>query len=181
MDASSHCREQGLTLLELIITLLILGITLAIAVPSFAQLLANNSLTATLNEFTGIMNYAKSEAIKRRLRVVLCPSSDGSGCTATSSWHNGVILFVDADADSDRDASEAILSFYRPQTGAIGVYSGQKRKITYQPMGSTPGSNLTLTFCDGNRRTEARALILSNAGRLRSSDTKSDGSALICP
>lgn len=181
MDTAKHRREQGLTLVELLVTLTVLSILLLVAVPSFAELVANNRLVSTLNEFTGVMNYARSEAIKRGMRVVICPTGGGSDCVSTSEWQGGVLLFADEDADGNHDETETVIHRYRPQMDEIAIYSGQRRKITYQAVGTSPGSNLTLTFCDPSRRADPRALILSNAGRLRSSETQAEGGPLSCP
>lgn len=181
MENRKRCRQQGFTLIELMITLTIIGITLFTAIPSFSALLANNRLVATLNEFNAVMSYARSEAIKRGTRVVLCPTADNLNCAGINTWQETVLLFVDTDADADHDEEEPLLRIHRPPNDQIGIYSGSKSKITYQSNGSSPGSNLTLTFCDPDQKAAPIALILANSGRLRSSDKAADGSVLSCP
>ena len=76
---SGRCffSNRGMTLVELLVGLLILSILLAIGVPSFNQFIASNRLTAYTNDMLSTLTLARSEAIKRNGREVLCKSADG--------------------------------------------------------------------------------------------------------
>lgn len=98
-------REVGFTLIELIVTMVIFSIVIAMAAPSFNGMIANNRSTSLASELTAAVNFARSEAIKRVKRVTICPSSNGTSCLASSDWAKGWLVFVDKAA-SDPAALE---------------------------------------------------------------------------
>lgn len=75
-----HKRAQGFTIIELMITLTVAAILLAIAIPSFNYLTVSSKLTTTANALVNVLGTARSEAIKRN--AFLCvnqTSSDNPG------------------------------------------------------------------------------------------------------
>ncbi len=60
---------RGFTLIELMISIAIVAILLAVAVPSFTEVILQNRMTSYVNEMLASVNYARTEAIKRGLPV----------------------------------------------------------------------------------------------------------------
>lgn len=58
-------RLAGFTLLELMAALTVLGVLLAVGVPSFVALTQNNRVTSQTNQLVSALNLARSEAIRR--------------------------------------------------------------------------------------------------------------------
>jgi len=92
-------KYSGFTLIELMITLFIVGILLTVGVPSMKTFMQSNQLIASTNELISAFHVARSEAIKQNSRVTICESSDGKTCATTGSWREGWIVFVDANGD----------------------------------------------------------------------------------
>lgn len=97
----------GFTLIELIVTVVMASVLIAIAVPNFSSLIKNNRLAVSANDLLAALQLARSEAVKRKEVMTLCASSesvssDDPGCTASTDWTDGWILFVDADDDGLR-------------------------------------------------------------------------------
>ncbi|MEE4379215.1 MAG: GspH/FimT family pseudopilin, partial [Candidatus Competibacteraceae bacterium] len=83
-------KQNGFTLLELMVTMAIAAIVLTVAVPSFQGIILNNRIASHTNDFASSLNLARSEAVKRARRTVLCKSSDGATCdTSSAGWEQG--------------------------------------------------------------------------------------------
>jgi type IV fimbrial biogenesis protein FimT len=171
----------GITFPELLIAVAILGLTLTVAVPSFARLHHSNAMTSQVNHLISHLNLARSAAITRGTRVLLCPSSDGTSCLGEPHWHRGWTVFVDHNTNRELDDGEEILrAVSRVKAGITLTSSQHRRRIVYQPSGFPHGSNTTFTFCHPAATVPPKAVILSNSGRPRVSESKPDGGALSC-
>lgn len=94
-------HSPGFTLVELLITLVVAAILLAWGVPSFQRFMDRTTLTSETNQWVGMINTARSEAITRSQRVSICrttdPDCDGTGtcpCGGAASFHDGVLIFT---------------------------------------------------------------------------------------
>lgn len=175
------CRCAGITLLELLTTLAIGGITLSLAIPSFNTLAGNSARTGSINTLVSHIQLARSEAISRARRTILCPSLDGQSCYNSTTWDRGYILVEDSNNNKTVDPSDTLLRVFQNPEERITVRSTVNRKrILFNSLGMSPGYNLTLRFCDQQQRIEPRAVIVSNTGRPRLSDIQSDGTPIDC-
>jgi type IV fimbrial biogenesis protein FimU len=68
-------QSQGFTLIELMITVVILGIFAAIAVPSFTSFINNNKVQSVSNELSSLLQYARSSAAQNNTPHIVCLSS----------------------------------------------------------------------------------------------------------
>ncbi len=86
---------QGFTLIELMFTVLVGALLLALAVPSFDAAMNSGRVSGQANELVATLQLARMEAIRRNARVVVCPSVNGTSCAgATANW-TGWVAFVD--------------------------------------------------------------------------------------
>ena len=92
LQPGSAFRSGGFSLLELMITVAVAAILMALAVPSFTSLINNNRLTSGSNALVTAMHHARSEAVRRNARVTLCASADGATCAGTGNWQGWVTL-----------------------------------------------------------------------------------------
>ena len=101
--------ESGFTLIELLIVTVLMGIVLAIAIPSFAELIVSTRMTNQANDLMADMLYARSEAGSRGVRVVICPSANLTACsTDVADWKSGRIIYADSNGNSTLDANESL-------------------------------------------------------------------------
>ena len=92
-------RPAGFTLVELVLACAILVIATGAALPSLYGLLEHHHANAAVSALTRQMQLARTAAISRNHRTVLCPSADGSQCLYGSDWSGGWMLFVDDDGN----------------------------------------------------------------------------------
>lgn len=120
--------SRGFTLIELLVTFGILAILVRLAVPSFTTMIRTNNMTGVVNGFIADMRYARSEAIRRGGKVVMCRSNlpeTTQGCDgtngATTGWATGWIIFHDLDGDGAQDAGETILRVQAPLSAVDSI------------------------------------------------------------
>ncbi|NDZ13444.1 hypothetical protein C7T35_11885 [Variovorax sp. WS11] len=107
--ASGYAR--GFTLVELLVTIVVLGLLLTLALPGMSDFLVGNRLSTNVNGFIGLVNYARSEAIVRNQDVVICPKNSSTiACVSQTGWNTlDIQAFVDENGNGDRDATEVLL------------------------------------------------------------------------
>lgn len=175
--------QAGLTLIELLVTLVVGAILLVVAVPSFLSFQKDNRRVTQVNELVSGLNLARSEATKSNATVGFCPSSDGATC-AGAVYDNGWIVFLNNDADNPPavDAGETILRAHAGTTAngsslrATGITTGLNYAATGRP--SAAGD---IAYCDDRGASHARSVIVSRVGLITAGATHFDGSALTCP
>lgn len=99
-------KQQGMTLVELMVTVAVVAILASVAAPSLSKMMENNRLTAINNQLVSAITYTRSEAIKRSFPITMCAKQADNTCaTATDAangtgFEDGWIIFVDCDSDN---------------------------------------------------------------------------------
>lgn len=103
----STLSQRGFTLVELMVTVLILAIIVAIATPSILTQLANMESQRIKVQLKSALSLAKSESYISRQDILVCLSNDGQQCDRNSDTM--LLLFVDKNNNKSFDASTDIL------------------------------------------------------------------------
>lgn len=155
----------GFTLVELMVTLAVAAILIAMATPSFRELMMNNRLTVTTNDFVGAANLARSEAIKRGLNASVCISNDGATCSAGTQWNVGWIVWFDANNSGTPDAGEIVRVAEGFANTNVGL-TGTQARFTYNSAGVIATPLDTLDVCDNRTGETGRRINFSQTGRI---------------
>jgi type IV fimbrial biogenesis protein FimT len=178
-------KQNGFTLLELMVSLAVGAIVLTVAVPNYSSFVRNSRQTATANELLGALVLARDLAVTRNTRVTVCSSNDGAACGA-GKWAEGWIAFLDEDADGAVDGGEDIERVVK-DVGALSFASDEFPDfVVYRPTGRAMTADITqntgaFTLCDERGAAHARVVLIDMSGRPRVSDTLADGSTPSCP
>ncbi len=101
--------ESGVTLVELVIAFAIAALLVGLAMPLCGDWIAEYRVMNYARDLAGNMNTARSEAIKRGMRVNVCKSANRRQCTAGGEWAQGFVVYIDADRDGQIDAGASPL------------------------------------------------------------------------
>jgi type IV fimbrial biogenesis protein FimT len=160
--------NAGFTLIELMIVLSIAAILASIAVPSFQWIMSRTRLSTQSNDLITALSLARSEAVKRGVRVTVCKSSSGTVCTTGGDFRQGWIVFVDGDTAGTLDGTDALLRTFGAIQGSTfdgGANFG--KWISYLPSGRSRGdtglANGTFSLCNDHK---GRSIVVNTSGRV---------------
>lgn len=178
-------RNQGFTLIELMVVVAVVAIIATIAVPGLQSFVANNRQAGAVNDFLASLYFARDEAVTRNTQVALCPSTDGMDCDAVG-WEAGHIVFVDADADGALDAGEETLTRSGALPPGLTVRSAEYGDfLSYRPNGrvrvADPNVNQgSFSFCAPSSTPQARQAHIGFSGRPFAKRLTGDAAAALC-
>ncbi len=174
--------QNGFTLYELLITVVIAGIILSIGVPNMVEFRANSRMTATANDLHSAFHMARSEAARAKSNITICSSTDALDPNADcgGTFADGWIVFHDDNGDIARDpATEPLLRTHDAVPTQISISTpGMGQYFSFAATGLGRGNVTgapplsTAIFCDsrGNQTapggsSTARALVVTPLGR----------------
>jgi type IV fimbrial biogenesis protein FimT len=168
-------KATGATLTELLVVLAIAAILVALAIPGFASLVHSSRLSAATTELLVSLHLARSEAIKRNARTVICISANGSTCASGGGWHQGWLIFHDANNNAALDPGETVIHASQALPASIRLTGNStvSKYVSYSPSGGTKSVTGafqagTLTVCNESATsTPGRRVVISSTGRPR--------------
>jgi len=173
LNFTAKALTHGMTLLELMITISVMAILIAVGVPSMVKFIANIRLVTEANNLVADIVYARNEAATRGRRVSLCVSQNVDSATdptcaasGTSAWQTGRIVFVDMDGDGVREittsvtTNDVLLKKYSAiATGNSLTVSGfaDTAHLTFSTFGGlTPSTAGSIKACSSSNSTGYR-------------------------
>ncbi len=113
-------RARGVTLVELVVTLAIAAIVLAVGAPNLQGMLAKYRVDG---QHTGLLDdllLAREEARNSGAPTAVCASSNGSSCTA-SAWAAGHIVFRDGGDAGKVDSGDTVLRYAQAAPNGVVI------------------------------------------------------------
>jgi type IV fimbrial biogenesis protein FimT len=168
---------RGFTLTELMVTVAVASILIALAVPNFRRLTISNSLTTAANDVVAALNLAKMEAIKRNGSTQFCSNvaatntSDSLGTACNAEGTAVYVLTTGTTAVQVRGASAGIQTPVQLH-GNIAALRFGGMGLAYQPGASaTPFSGTVLDICSTGISTENHRVVAIATGSLITTTT----------
>lgn len=191
-------KHTGFTLIEMAVTIGLVAILAAIAVPAYFHLTSNNRVTGAVNALASSLSLARSEAIARGEQVAVCPSSNANQPNPTcdnGDWQEGWIVFTDVNGDGKYEPGGADGDQLVRAHGAVGKIqmtgAGANNGIAFNRMGFAQPTfaggaktSLTVIACPPDKRdANARAVILYLSGAVKTAARNPDnnGGTFSCP
>lgn len=145
----------------------IIGILLAIGIPSFRYVSTSNRTAGEVNGLLGDMYFARAEAIKEGQTVTVCASTSGTTCSGAGAWNTGWIVFPGTGNPANAAAVLRVQNqFYGSDTLNA---SGGTASIQFNREGFALGLPGAVTFSlhdPTNNSTYTRCLQVSIVGAL---------------
>jgi type IV fimbrial biogenesis protein FimT len=160
-------KYSGFTLLELIITVGIIGVVTAIAIPSMRVYVQNDRLTSQINTLVSHLSYARSEAVTQSVQISVCASNNTINCSGANTWASGWIVFADTDASGAIDGSEVALRIQHTLGGNNTLTSTIGGQVIYDNRGFATTVAGTFSLCDDRGTANIKAIAIANTGRVR--------------
>jgi type IV fimbrial biogenesis protein FimT len=176
-------KALGFTLVEMMITLLIVAAVLVIGVPSFSTLIKNNRMLSLVYELRAALNDARSEALAQRTFVTFCSSNDGASCSGT--WKDGFIAFRDTDGNGKvdnpdkSDGDQVFIAKVLHVAIDKFTYSANGNLVRFDSRGYATDFSGTFTLCDDRGAEEARGVIVTSAGIVRAPEDRDNSRVLL--
>lgn len=164
-------HSSGFTVIELMIVIGVVGILLAVGLPSLQDTINSINANSAAKTLVASLNYARSEAVKRGAVVSVCGSSSGTDCDA-GSWSEGWIVFVDENSDADGeagsvDAGDPVLRVYQGSGASVLTTTAAMQQFDAQGFGLNTTTNTYLLCPVDANSANAQSVELSVTGRAR--------------
>ncbi|MEM7206601.1 MAG: GspH/FimT family pseudopilin [Pseudomonadota bacterium] len=176
-----NSKNQGFTIIELVITLALAAVVAGLAAPSVVNMIRENAVVAINNQIVADIQFTRSEAIKRNIPVTICAANaDQDACIVSNDWSNGWIAFAETiTVNGAVDAGEPIVRVNEGassdtmtiRTSTAGNIVGH---VAFQgngfpvipPAGTLPNTNFLV--CEDNNTTYSRSIRINQSGRVES-------------
>jgi type IV fimbrial biogenesis protein FimT len=151
-------RDAGFTLVELLVTMSIVGILTSIAIPAFRYVTNTSRISGEANTFLGSIWSARGMAVEAGSPVTVCPSTNHTSCNVgPSGWQNGWIVFSDYNKNGTVEPGEPVRSI-QPAFGGTDTLAPNPvlSAITFNregfAVGLVSGNTFELHDATGNAR-----------------------------
>ena len=132
--------QDGFTLYELLVTMLIVGVVMTIGIPNLTEFTKNSRMTSAANDIHATFQLARSEAARAKANITICgsatPMAADADCDGT--FDQGFIVFVDLNDPGSVARDEATEPVLRAHEAAdTGVLFRVANGATFFSFGAT--------------------------------------------
>lgn len=159
-------KGDGFTMVELLMTLVILAITISLGVPALGSVIEKSRRETEIAEIYDSFKLARQYAINSNTHVSICGSR--TGLTCDGGWDEGFLVYSHDSTDNEFINKQQTPLLYHYEPGERFEIQGNINRFTYRPSGVLKGRSGSLLYCPKkNTRKNLRRLVISKGGRLR--------------
>lgn len=130
----------GLTVIELLISLVILGVLLALTIPSFNEAFQKNRLKGAGERLAAETQFARGEALSRRTPVTVVVNSGSEWCLGVNQGNTGCDCSISDSGDADACVLDGVLRVAAFDDFQGVEIQGANRSVTFEPVRGIPTS-----------------------------------------
>ncbi|MGV0960522.1 MAG: GspH/FimT family pseudopilin [Limnohabitans sp.] len=173
--------QTGLTLLEALVVLALVAVLTGIAAPALSGLRQQHRLQGQAEDFFNSLMLARSEALRQQQRVTVCVRSLDDRCAPSGPWNSGWLVFVDVNANAQRDSQEPLLQMHEALSAGLALEGNSpvSRYVSYGPEGRSQTMNGafqagTLSLCSFSS-SQAWHVVVNALGKPRLEKVPAEG------
>lgn len=160
-------KDQGLSLLELLVTITIVSIVTVVALPATANWARQQDTLASVHLLTQSLALARQEAVTRQTRVSI---------VRNTSWQSGWQVFVDINGNATLDGEDTLIHAQMPLRNVVITGNGSMTSyVMYSEDGRSIPANSTgnawvsgrLDVCANTSSVTAYGIVIARGGRVR--------------
>lgn len=148
----SPARARGLSLIETMAAVTILGFLVAMTAPSFARIGERYKSDSVQAELVSTIQTARAQAIQQGQQVTIRRNTGCPQATHPEDWRCGWTTFIDRNRNRLPDADDVLIGSHGPVQGQeIRLEGPDGQSLSYTPLGRTDTATQSLLLIPDGR------------------------------
>ncbi|ASJ97572.1 GspH/FimT family pseudopilin [Shewanella marisflavi] len=149
-------NKKGFTLVELMVTVAVAAILLAVGVPSLTSIYEAIRVNNNIEKINNILAFARNQAISYGATVNVCVMKNGNACDTGANWNKGIRIYT-KDTNNVEHELRTLDAF-----NVNDKLKGPTAEITFSPEGLS--SSGTFIYCPGGKANGSKSVTVSSSG-----------------